>query len=95
MCKEIDITRFDMDQLTELAFAEGNGIDISIYADPKYSADRMEAITDYLTEGLCEEGLQLMLDKAVSDREAWNLLIKMKNGMTLEELLMESDEKEY
>lgn len=86
---------FKDDQIAELKFGRDHGLDVSRYTDPEYSAERMEILNSCQLEGYGEEVLELMLDKTVEDRTGWNLLIGLLEGKSLEEIFMESDEKEY
>ena len=87
--------RFNDDQLNELRFGREHGLDVSRYTDPEYSAERMEILNSCLMDGYGEEMLELMLDKTISDATAWNMLICLLEGKTLEEMLMGEDEKEF
>ena len=87
--------RFNDDQLNELRFGREHGLDVSRYTDPEYSAERLEAINACQMEGYGEEVLELLLDKTISDAAAWDLLIGMLEGKSLEEMLMEEEEKEF
>lgn len=94
MTRYMDMAAFHQDQLDELQFCRDHGLDVSKYEDPGYSADRMEILNCCQMEGYGEEVLGLMLDKTVDDTAAWNLLHELLMGKSLEEMLMDKDEKE-
>lgn len=90
----MDMAAFHQDQLDELQFGRDHGLDVSKYEDPGYSADRMEILNSCQLENYDEGVLELILDKTVSDAEAWSMLICLLEGKSLEELVMDADEKE-
>ncbi len=94
MTRYMDMAAFHQEQLDELRFGRDHGLDVSKYEDPGYSADRMEILNCCQMEGYGEEVLELMLDKTVDDTAAWNLLHELLMGKSLEEMLMDKDEKE-
>ena len=90
-----DTRGFNDDQLDELRFGRDHGLDVSKYEDPEYSADRMEILNSCRLENYDEGVLELILDKTVSDAAAWDMLICLLEGKSLEELVMDADEKEF
>ena len=86
---------FKDDQIAELKFGRDHGLDVSRYTDPEYSAERMDILNSCQLENYDEGVLELMLDKNIEDTAAWDLMHELLMGKSLEEVVMESDEKEF
>ena len=86
---------FKDDQIAELKFGRDHGLDVSRYTDPEYSAERMDILNSCQMEGYGGEVMELILDKNIEDTAAWDLMHELLMGKSLEEVVMESDEKEF
>ena len=67
-------------------------LNTACFEDPDYSAERMSAIIETLKLKVPKADLDVMLDKRMSDREAWNLWHWLAMGRTAEEFILDNDE---
>ncbi len=67
------------------------GLNTTCYEDPDYTAERMQAIIEALRLHVPQADLDVMLDKRMSDRDAWNLFHWLSMGRTAEEFILAND----
>ena len=67
-------------------------LNTACFEDPDYSAERMSAIIEVLRLKVPNTDIDVMLDKRMPDREAWNLWHWLAMGRTAEEFILDNDE---
>ena len=71
-----DKTSLDELQSKEVLLGLSNGVDVSLYADPKYDFKQMEQIRLALEEGI---DTQTLLNPDISSKEMRNMRLKLES----------------
>jgi hypothetical protein len=82
---------YNKDQMLMIKSGRILGLDTRYYEDPDYTADRMSAIIETLKLGVPHKDLVIMLDKNMSDKDAWNLWFWLSLGRTAESFILSND----
>lgn len=78
-------------QLSMIKAAKAMGLDTSRLESFEYSPDRMAAIIETFLLNVPKKDLDVMLDKRLSDSDAWNLNFYLSMGKTAEEFIYTND----
>ncbi len=91
-----------MDQYNEsqqycIDLAQKLGFPVYLFMNPDLSAERMNALLEYLMDQkagrkLDPAGLNMLLDRSIRDGDAWNLLHALRLGGTVEKFIRDNDE---
>ena len=83
---------FSKEQLWYLSYGRKHGLNTALFANPRYTAKRMDAIVTALEEDWDKEVQFFLLDKSVSDTDAERLQYHILNGGTFEDFFHEDPE---
>ena len=82
---------FNADQQLMIHAGKAMKLNTACFEDPDYSAERMSAIIETLKLKVPKADLDVMLDKRMPDREAWNLWHWLAMGRTAEDFVLAND----
>ena len=78
-------------QLSMIKAAKAMGLDTSCLESFEYSPDRMAAIIETFLLNVPQKDMEIILDKRLSDSDAWNLNFYLSMGKTAEEYIYAND----